>query len=120
DLPSPDHWIATVTARDGPPRSAPRLAAVGAIIRRAIALLAVLSALAVASVAVGPTRLPAADDAPTEAPAGFTGLTNGFTDQAAFDANRAEFEEEARIVSDGDEEGGLGPTFNARSCVACH
>jgi CxxC motif-containing protein (DUF1111 family) len=92
----------------------------GPVVRRVISLLGALTGLAMAAIALGPAHLPAADEPPTEAPAGFTGLTNGFTDQAAFDANRTEFEEEARIVSDGDEEGGLGPTFNARSCVACH
>ncbi|HUQ86584.1 MAG TPA: di-heme oxidoredictase family protein [Vicinamibacterales bacterium] len=50
----------------------------------------------------------------TEAPAGFDNLTNGFVDQATFDAARATFEEREEI----DE--GLGPLYNADSCAACH
>jgi cytochrome c553 len=50
----------------------------------------------------------------TEAPAGFDNLTNGFTTQAQFDADRAKFEEVEQIVD------GLGPVYNATACVACH
>ena len=50
----------------------------------------------------------------TEAPASFDNLTNGFTSQATFDADRATFE--ARE----EKEDGLGPIFNAQSCVECH
>ena len=50
----------------------------------------------------------------TEAPTGFDNLTNGFVDQAAFDAARGIFEEREEI----DE--GLGPVYNADSCAACH
>jgi CxxC motif-containing protein (DUF1111 family) len=50
----------------------------------------------------------------TEAPTGFDNLTNGFVDQATFDDARAEFEE---IETAGT---GLGPVFNADSCVGCH
>jgi CxxC motif-containing protein (DUF1111 family) len=66
-------------------------------------------------VAVAAFVLPAAfSDAPAEAPAGFDSLTNGFTTQAEFDADRATFEEREDI----DE--GLGPVFNAQSCAECH
>ena len=51
---------------------------------------------------------------PTEAPAGFDNLTNGFTDQAAFDANKGEFED-VDLISDG-----IGPVYNAQSCRECH
>ena len=51
---------------------------------------------------------------PTEAPAGFDGLTNGFVDQATLDMDRATFEER-----DGVDEG-LGPVYNAQSCAECH
>lgn len=51
---------------------------------------------------------------PTEAPALFDNLTNGFTDQATFDADRAAFEERE------EKEDGLGPIFNAQACVECH
>ena len=50
----------------------------------------------------------------TEAPAAFDNLTNGFVDQAEFDDARAEFEEIEAAAT------GLGPVFNADSCVACH
>ena len=50
----------------------------------------------------------------TEAPTGFDNLTNGFVDQATFDTARGVFEEREEI----DE--GLGPVFNADSCLACH
>ena len=52
--------------------------------------------------------------AAAEAPAGFDNRTNGFEDQAAFDKDRAAFEEDEKI------DDGLGPVFNATSCVACH
>src|SRR5262245_36765816 len=50
----------------------------------------------------------------TEAPTGFDNLTNGFTTQAQFDADRAIFEEREEI----DE--GLGPLYNATGCADCH
>jgi CxxC motif-containing protein (DUF1111 family) len=49
-----------------------------------------------------------------EAPTGFDNVTNGFTEQAVFDANRAIFESVETI------EDGLGPTYNAQSCRECH
>jgi CxxC motif-containing protein (DUF1111 family) len=71
--------------------------------------------LSLLGVAVAAFVLPAAfSDAPAEAPAGFDSLTNGFTTQAEFDADRATFEEREGI----DE--GLGPVFNAQSCAECH
>jgi len=51
---------------------------------------------------------------PTEAPAGFDNLTNGFIDQPAFDAARLKFEERDEIAK------GLGPVYNAQSCAECH
>jgi CxxC motif-containing protein (DUF1111 family) len=51
---------------------------------------------------------------PTEAPALFDNLTNGFTDQATFDADRAAFEEREEKAD------GLGPIYNAQACVECH
>jgi CxxC motif-containing protein (DUF1111 family) len=50
----------------------------------------------------------------SEAPAGFDNLTNGFTDQATFDADRAAFEEREEIAD------GLGPVYNAQACAECH
>jgi CxxC motif-containing protein (DUF1111 family) len=50
----------------------------------------------------------------TEAPAGFDNLTNGFTTQAQFDADKDVFEERDDIAK------GLGPVYNAQSCAECH
>jgi CxxC motif-containing protein (DUF1111 family) len=52
--------------------------------------------------------------APTEAPAGFDNLTNGLTDQTAFDTALETFEERE------DKAGGLGPVYNAQGCADCH
>ena len=52
---------------------------------------------------------------PTEAPAGFDGLTNGFVDQTTHDADAETFAEQetvARWI--------LGPVHNAQSCGECH
>jgi CxxC motif-containing protein (DUF1111 family) len=51
---------------------------------------------------------------PTEAPTGFDNLTNGLISQTEFDKARDEFEQSEGI------ETGLGPVYNAQSCVACH
>jgi CxxC motif-containing protein (DUF1111 family) len=48
------------------------------------------------------------------APAGFDNKTNGFVSQAMFDADRDVFEER-----EGNDDG-IGPTYNATSCVDCH
>ena len=51
----------------------------------------------------------------TEAPTGFDNKTNGFIkDQAEFDKDRETFEE-VEAINDG-----LGPVYNATSCVSCH
>jgi CxxC motif-containing protein (DUF1111 family) len=50
----------------------------------------------------------------TEAPTGFDNVTNGFIDQATFDADRTTFEGVENIQN------GLGPTYNAQSCRECH
>ncbi len=55
-----------------------------------------------------------ASDSPTEAPAAFDNRTNGFISQPDYDATRADFEESESFDS------GLGPVYNAQSCVACH
>src|SRR5262245_12060209 len=55
-----------------------------------------------------------ASDSPTEAPTGFDNRTNGHVSQNEFDRARADFEETEGIES------GLGPVYNAQSCVACH
>jgi len=66
-------------------------------------------------VAVAAFVLPAAfSDTPAEAPTGFDSLTNGFTPQTQFDADRGVFEEREGIAD------GLGPVYNAQSCAECH
>ena len=45
---------------------------------------------------------------------GFDDLTNGFTTQDAFDADRDTFDE-AEFKADG-----LGPVYNAQACGQCH
>src|SRR5205085_11899047 len=60
------------------------------------------------------SRFRVQSQAATEAPTGFDNLTNGFTDQATFNANLATFEERDTI------EKGLGPVYNAQSCAECH
>jgi CxxC motif-containing protein (DUF1111 family) len=52
--------------------------------------------------------------APTEAPTGFDGLTNGLVIQSTMDADRATFEERDDVAK------GLGPVYNAQSCAECH
>jgi CxxC motif-containing protein (DUF1111 family) len=74
----------------------------------------------VAAVGLGAFALPVAftQSAPTEAPPAFDAqmqlVTNGFADQAQFDADRQAFEEVEGAA------GGLGPVYNASSCVECH
>src|SRR6516165_10100733 len=55
-----------------------------------------------------------AGDNPEEAPTGFNNVTNGFEAPDAFDKDRRKFEE-VEAISDG-----LGPVYNATSCVSCH
>ena len=50
----------------------------------------------------------------TEAPAVFDDLTNGFTDQTQFNADKAAFEAREEKAD------GLGPVYNAQACVECH
>ncbi len=50
----------------------------------------------------------------TEAPTGFDGLTNGLILQGDYDHDKELFEERRTIAN------GLGPVFNAQSCVECH
>src|SRR3989442_2396642 len=52
---------------------------------------------------------------PDEAPTGFDGLTNGSVLQGEMDAARKQFAEPEAPVPNG-----LGPLFNAVSCVDCH
>src|SRR5436305_9605407 len=56
----------------------------------------------------------------SEAPTGFDNQTNGFTDQATFDADKDTFEERDKILPDANQGGGLGPVYNAQACAECH
>ena len=60
------------------------------------------------------TILTAASDLGQEATIGFDTLTNGAVDQDTHDADREQFEEPVKA------EDGLGPLYNATSCVECH
>ena len=60
------------------------------------------------------TVLTASSDVGTEAATGFDTVSNGFVDQATHDADRDEFEGPETPAS------GLGPLYNATSCVDCH
>jgi len=51
----------------------------------------------------------------TEAPSGFDNYTNGAVSQSDMDAGHAQFVEVEQAFPDG-----LGPTYNATSCVSCH
>src|SRR3982750_2200009 len=50
----------------------------------------------------------------------FDNQTNGFEGQAAFDEDRKSFEETETILPEEGTNGGLGPVYNATSCVSCH
>jgi len=73
--------------------------------------LRVLAPAVLGAAALTPT---VSSQAPTEAPTGFDNLTNGLVPQATYDLDRDVFE---RIWSIAE---GLGPVYNARSCVECH
>jgi CxxC motif-containing protein (DUF1111 family) len=74
-----------------------------------------LKVLTLAAAFVGLVSTPKALlQAVTEAPAGFDNLTNGHTDQATLDANRAIFDKREEI------DDGLGPVFDMRGCGECH
>jgi CxxC motif-containing protein (DUF1111 family) len=74
--------------------------------------IAFFASLLVISLALTPSVR--SQSGPTEAPASFDNLTNGFTTQPQFDADRAAFEEREEIAD------GLGPVYNAQACVECH
>src|SRR5438477_12339100 len=50
----------------------------------------------------------------TEAPTGFDDVSNGSTDQATFNEDKAEFDDVDDLTN------GLGPMYNAQSCRECH
>jgi len=76
------------------------------------ALLAISAAAAVYLLSF--TLVVQGQSGPAEAPAGFDNLTNGMISQAEFDAARETFEERDEIAD------GLGPVYNAQSCLECH
>ncbi|PYQ16835.1 MAG: hypothetical protein DMF79_18140 [Acidobacteria bacterium] len=78
-----------------------------------------LAKMSIWTFVLGGLMLPSAvGQAPVEAPPAFGPdnalVTNGFVDQAQFDVDRAEFEERE------ENDGGLGPVYNAQSCAECH
>ena len=80
-------------------------------------MLCALALLACVVVPV-PPNLGTESDVPAtgaqEALAGFDDKTNGVVDQATFDEDQAAFND-VEVIADG-----LGPLFNANSCLACH
>ena len=85
--------------------------------RRKLPLLLCIATLAAACAIVGIAQTA------TPAPAAFAtplnndqsgAVSNGFTTNATFSADEAVFMEEEDIAD------GLGPVYNARSCVDCH
>ena len=76
---------------------------------------AVVVSFAIVSLAyLGSFAVTVEGQGPTEAPAGFDNLTNGFLTQADFDAAKASFEEREGV------DDGLGPMYNAQACAECH
>ncbi len=71
-------------------------------------------ALSLCLLAVAIVQSQATPPPPSEAPAGFDNLTNGFLIQQDFDEFKDQFEE----VEGPDK--GLGPLYNATACVDCH
>src|SRR5262245_12564705 len=49
-----------------------------------------------------------------EAPSGFNNQTNGLVDQTTHGADQVSFEDVEQIAD------GLGPLYNAQSCLECH
>jgi CxxC motif-containing protein (DUF1111 family) len=80
---------------------------------RKVSTLTVLVWMAVAAWVLLPAVV-GTQSGPTEAPAGFDNLTNGFVDQTTHDADADVFAEQEHV----DE--GLGPVYNAQSCGECH
>jgi len=77
-----------------------------------LVVIAFFASVVIISLVLTPTAT--SQSGPTEAPALFDNLTNGFTDQATFDADRAAFEAREEKAD------GLGPIYNAQACVECH
>src|SRR6185369_16267753 len=78
-----------------------------------------LTYIAVGTLLAGSLLPEAFTQAPSDAPSAFqpgtmTLVTNGFVDQATFDADKAVFEEQESRSE------GLGPVYNAQSCAECH
>ena len=76
--------------------------------------LVVLSLIVVSQLLFTPRQVGHASAAFSEAPAAFDSQSNGMLEQVAFDKARDIFAEQE------DQDEGLGPLFNARSCGECH
>jgi CxxC motif-containing protein (DUF1111 family) len=95
-------------------RTVTRLACGALGIGAMVLMLAVSAGVDPSNPANGSQAAPTPEDTPEEAPTGFNNSTNGFEAQDAFDKDRAKFEEVEAIPD------GLGPVYNATSCVSCH
>src|ERR1700759_149563 len=87
---------------------------------RLVKIFALLLFVAVLALPVLTRRVVEGQSLSTEAPTGFDDQTNGFTDQATFDADKDTFEERDKIKPDANQGGGLGPVYNAQACAECH
>jgi len=104
-------WIGRIVSRTSrPAHSALGICTVVLVVTVALRVEAVKSSQGRPEAA----RLGNVSSGPDEAPTGFDNATNGFEDQTAFDKDRQKFEE-VEAISDG-----LGPVYNATSCVSCH
>lgn len=77
-------------------------------------LLVLLSLVVFSQILFTSKQVSHASPALAEAPAGFDGQSNGMLEQADFAKAQEIFEEQE------DQDEGLGPLFNARSCGECH
>jgi CxxC motif-containing protein (DUF1111 family) len=77
-------------------------------------LLVLLSLIVLSQILFTFNQASQASSAYAEAPAGFDSQSNGMLEQVDFDKARATFEEQE------DQDEGLGPLYNARSCGECH
>jgi CxxC motif-containing protein (DUF1111 family) len=76
--------------------------------------LVLLSTIALSQILFTFNQAGQASPANSEAPAGFDSQSNGMLEQVDFDKAREVFEEQE------DQDEGLGPLYNARSCGDCH
>lgn len=82
----------------------------------------ILAGAVVGRVAQPPSPAAGPAQTPTPAPAAFDNKTNGFSPQEVFDKDKDAFDETEEVFPKPENKvrGGLGPVYNATSCVGCH